>query len=167
MKYFKLTVDKHYTPPIPIGWYGILDRKTLEKKRAYQMPKHMLFYVESHMQMVFTDVVTFPCFMVSKMIRDVIEKYDPFVRFARVILYDRERKNSMPYYIPFLSSVQTAGGDDVGKETVAEDAIPDSELRNHVIAELKTSDKACVVIRLDLAESILRRGAVGVGLEEL
>ena len=51
------------------------------------------------MQMVFTDVLTVPCFMVSEMVRDVINKYVSSVWFLRVILYDGEQKRSMAYYI--------------------------------------------------------------------
>lgn len=167
MKYFKIMVDKHYTPPMPTGWYGILDKKTLEKKKSYQMPKRMLFCVEEHMQMVFTDIITFPCFMVSKMVRSVIEKYDRSVRFARVILYDRKHKNSMAYYIPFLDSIgidkeDTGEGNISGEKTVVGQVMED-----RVIAELRTSEGTFLVMRMDLAESVLRRDAVGIGLEEV
>jgi len=172
MKYFKITVDKHYMPPMPTGWYGILDKKTLEKKKSYQMPKHMLFYVEDHMQMVFTDVITFPCFMVSKMVRNVIEKYDRSARFARVVLYDKKRKDSMAYYIPFLNGIvlDSVGNaqNDTGEESVLnEKTLIEKVIEGRAIAELKMPKGMCIVMRMDLAESILRRDAVGIGLEEI
>lgn len=167
MKYFKIMVDKHYTPPMPTGWYGVLDKKSLEKRKSYQMPKHMLFYVEEHMQMVFTDIITFPCFMVSKMVQSVIEKYDRSVRFARVILYDRKRGDSMAYYIPFPDRIGI-DKEDTGEGNISGEKTEMGEvMEERVIAELRTPEGTFVVMRMDLAESILRRDAVGIGLEEV
>ena len=114
------------------------------------------------MQMVFTDVITFPCFMVSGMIRDVIKKYDPFMRFARVIFYDRERKQSMAYYIPFLDR-----SDQLKKDRSGNPAVERSEIKSRVVMELTDQVSSCVIMRLDLLESILRRGAVGIGAGEI
>ena len=70
MKYYLVTVDANYVAPVPVGWYGKIDRKSRREKKAYQMDKHLMFQTEEHMQMIFTDIVTFPCLMVSKMIHD-------------------------------------------------------------------------------------------------
>lgn len=167
MKYFIVTVDSNYVPPVPVGWYGKIDRKTLRGKKPYQMQKHLLFYIEKHMQTVFTDVLPFPCFMVSKTVRNVIESYDPIVRFARVVLYDQERKKSMSYYIPFLDRIEPeeknmALGKNGGAVVLARE-----KLKEHVIMETEKDGKIRVIMRMDLLESIFRRGAVGIGIEEV
>ena len=36
MKYFVITVDKNFVPPVPIGWYGKIDRKTWKGKKAHE-----------------------------------------------------------------------------------------------------------------------------------
>ncbi len=162
MTYYIITVDQNYVPPSPVGWYGHLDRKTVSSGKAHNISRFSLFSVERHMQMVFTDVITFPCFMVSEMVRDVIKKYDPFIRFSRVIFYDKERKQSMAYYIPFLYRSDQLKKDEAGKSMVER-----SEIKNRIIMELTDHAKSCVIMRLDLLESILRRGAVGIGVREI
>lgn len=87
MKYFILEVDKNYVAPSPKGWYGVIDTKTLEEKKHYELSKHMLFHVEEHMQMVFTDIITYPCFLISDKIRKVIKLYDHSIKYVRVVLY--------------------------------------------------------------------------------
>ena len=42
MKYFIVSVDGNYVPPAAIGWYGVIDRMTLHKKKAYEVQKHLL-----------------------------------------------------------------------------------------------------------------------------
>ena len=162
MKYYIITVDRNYVPPSPAGWYGHLDRRAVLSGKIRNISRFTLFPLEKHMQMVFTDVITFPCFMVSGMIRDVIKKYDPFMRFARVIFYDRERKQSMAYYIPFLDR-----SDLLKKDRFGNPAVERSEIKSRVIMELTDQVSSCVIMRLDLLESILRRGAVGIGAGEI
>lgn len=165
MKYFIVTVDSNYVPPMPVGWYGKIDPRSLVGKKAWQVPKHMLFYVERHMQTIFTDIITFPCFMVSKTVRNIIEKYDPFVSFVRVIFYEKEIKRSMGYYIPFLDRVESSVNMEYGKSGKL--VFMREELESHVMMRTAVGDKTCVIMRMDLIESILRRGAVGIGIEEV
>ena len=47
MKYFIVSVDGNYVPPAAIGWYGVIDRMTLHKKKAYEVQKHLLFLIET------------------------------------------------------------------------------------------------------------------------
>lgn len=167
MKYFIVEVDKNYVPPTPNGWNGIIDRKTLSGKKPCQVQKHMLFQVEAHMQMVFTDVLTFPCFMVSSKVRDIIKKYDSYVRFARIILFDKERKNSMVYYIPFMEQVDYEEVRDETDKNVWHIQVRKEDIKEKIIITIKNNVNYHVIMRMDLVESILRRDAIGIGLREI
>lgn len=167
MKYFLVGVDEHYTAPIPVGWYGIIDKKTLSKKSPYQIAKHLLFSVESNMQMVFTDVLTSPCFMVSETVRNVIRKYDSFIYFIRIILLDKEHRQSMAYYIPYLDAVGCTFRKDISKGGKAYFEVDKKSIEEKVIAEITDGHNSRVIMRMDLVESILRRNTVGFGLQEI
>ena len=60
MEYYILEVDKRYVAPVPVGWYGKLDAKTVKNAESLELSNHTIFFVEDHMQMSFTDVITFP-----------------------------------------------------------------------------------------------------------
>lgn len=167
MKYFIVEVNENYVAPMPKDCFGIIDRKTLSREKMYQMPRHLLFTVEGHMQMVFTDVLTFPCFMVSGMVRDVIRKYDPFVWFLRVILLDKERKRSMAYYIPYLDKARYEEIRDENKKNVRHILVEGKAAGERTIVEIEDGHNSHVIMRMDLVESILRRGAIGIGLREV
>lgn len=47
MKYYQIVVDAHYIPPVPVGWYGKIDQKTVAEKKSYEMPLHLLFEMGS------------------------------------------------------------------------------------------------------------------------
>ncbi len=167
MKYFLVEVNENYVAPSPTGWFGIIDRKTLNAKKSYQMPKHLLFQVEKHMQMVFTDVLTFPCFMVSENVRNVIRKYEPFIYFLRIILYDNERKKSMAYYIPYLEKTRYEEKRDETNRNVRHILVEKKEVGERAIVEISDGHHSHVIMRMDLVESILRRSAIGIGLWEI
>lgn len=165
MKYFQLFVDENYIPPSLTGWYGKLDRKALEGKRAYEMPKHSLFLLEAHQQMMFTDIITFPCFLISEKVKEILQKYDSSIQYMRVILYHQERGKSKIYYLPFLEEIEAC------KEEVlslSQGALSERErLRNRVLFLLREEIQTKIIVRLDLLESILRRGAIGIGVREI
>lgn len=167
MKYFLVEVDEQYVAPAPVGWYGIIDKKALSRKSPYQIAKHLLFPVQSHMQMVFTDILTSPCFMVSKMVRDVIRKYDSFIYFIRIILLDEEHRQSRAYYIPYLDTVEYTLRKDIDREEKVYFAINKKNVEEKVIVEMTNGHNSHFVMRMDLLESILRREAVGIGLKEV
>lgn len=149
MKYYQITVHDKYIAPTPKGWFGIIDPKTIERKEIFGLQKRILLHVDKHMQMVFTDVVTSPYFMVSALVRDVIKMYVPNVFFARIVLFDQENRRSKAYYIPDIP-------------------IAEEEVKGEAMMRVRSKDagKQLVVMRMDLVESIFRRGAVGIGLKE-
>lgn len=165
MKYFQLFVDVNYIPPSPIGWYGKLDGKTLEGKRAYEMPKHSLFLVEAHQQMVFTDVITFPCFLISEKVKEILQKYDSSISYMRVIFYDQAKGKSKAYYLPFLEEIEADRKENGDSTQRAVSGL--KGLRNRAIFKLRENNQTKIIIRLDLLESILRRETLGIGVKEI
>lgn len=164
MKYFIVSVDKNYNAPTLTEWNGIKGQNIRKIKKSYQMSKHMFFIIENHMQTVFTDVITFPCFMVSKKIKDVVEWYDSSVKFVRIILFDKSKKRSKAYYIPFLRDIDFATVNKKGSDI--ELFIEEEKIRNYIVFQVTKLNRIFVVMRMDLLESILRRGALGVGIKE-
>ncbi len=162
MKYFVVSVDDNYVAPAFASGYGIIDRKTLHRKKVFEIQKHLLFQVNRHMQMVFTDVITFPCFMVSETVKASIKIYHPFLKYVRIILLQKEKERSMAYYIPYLEQVE-AGRRGSGKGIFMER----EKAGEKAVMEMVEGDKSYIVMRMDLVESILRRGAIGIGLREI
>lgn len=167
MKYFIVKVDENYRPPMATNWYGKIDKETLRKKKLSQMSKHMIFLVEKNMQMVFTDILTFPCFMVSELIRNTIKMYMPYIRFLRIVLFDKENSKSMTYYIPYLEKINFVKTEDIYIKNIHQISVEKATIEDKVIVEIIHGNETYVVMRMDLIESILRRGAVGVGLKKI
>ena len=167
MKFYFVTVDTNYIAPMPMGWYGKIDRKSWREKKSYQMPKYLMFQTEEHMQMIFTDIIVFPCFMVSKLVQDVIGLYNPAMRYVRIILYDKLRKRSMAYYMPFMKTIESVKRSDENKYGGDSIYLEHKKIADEVIIEVTNKGKTHIAMRMDVLESILRRGAIGLGIKEI
>ena len=169
MKYFILEVDKAYVAPRPLHWYGRLDVKTLTNKKYYQLPEHMVFLVESHIQRVWTDIIMHPCFMLGKQAKEVLEVYDQSLRFVRVMLSDKKNGNSRPYYIPSLEGVPALTENskfNMNRSIIHHAEVDGTILKDRAIVRVTNVNKPnCVLVRSDLVESLLTN-TVGIGLRE-
>ena len=170
MKYFILEVDQAYIPPRPTNWYGRLDVKALAGKRHYELPKHMVFQVEQHMQMVWTDIIMEPCFMLGSRAKEVLELYEPSLRFVRVIFSDKEKFYSQPYYIPSLAGAPALTENskfNLNRSVIHHAEVNGSVLRDRAIVRVTNVNQSnCVLIRSDIAESLLTNNTIGIGLRE-
>ena len=170
MKYFILEQGKEYNrnPQIK-GWYGKLDMHFLKQVRAGLKDK-MIFEVEVTEFTLFPDILEKPVFMVSANMRDVINKYEKQVFFREVFFMDSEGNKGYTYYIPFLPRVDcfiNTSSFSKNKRKMETGVIDIEKLWNRHIVEVEEINGRYIVVSLDLAESILRKGLIGIGLREV
>ena len=145
MEYFVLDVHEVFTPPRIKGLI-----KHMVECKIYT-PNHVMLPIVEHPLTVFTDIITHPCFMVSKEVKKVIQLYEPECQFDKLILFDEKRKQNKLYFAPRLMA---------------------RELPLRISHELPTllkvisGERVQVIARLDFVESLLRRKVVGIGLKE-
>lgn len=167
MKYFILEQDKKYNrvPQIK-NWYGKLDMHSLKQVGAGLKDK-MVFEVDITEFTLFPDILEIPTFMVSADMRDIIFKYEKQVFFREVLFIDSEGSKGYTYYIPFLPRVDCftdASCLSKNKRKVESGVINIDKLWNRHIVEAEGINGQCIIVSLDLAESILRKGLIGIGL---
>lgn len=168
MKYFILEQGKGYdrNPDIK-EWYGKIDLHTLRLK-AIDSKQPFMFRVSATENTFYPDIMMFPVFMVSESVREVIAIYGKQVLFKEVFLLDPERNEGHTYYIPFLPVVDCLECREgiKGKQT-REYMLGEEKLRNWNIVEADIQGRQCIIVSLDFAESVLRRGLTGIGLKEI
>lgn len=170
MKYFILEQDKEYNriPQIK-DWYGKLDMHSLKQVGAGLKDK-MVFEVNVTEFTIFPDILEKPVFMVSADMRDIIFKYEKQVFFREVFLVDSEGIKGYTYYIPFLSKIDCftdASCFSKNKSRVETGVVDSEKLWNRHIVEAEGLNGQCIVVSLDFAESILRKGLIGIGLRKV
>ncbi len=170
MKYFELTLDRdtYKTAPRLINWYRVQDVQLIKWESYHKLKKRQIYNIEPSLETIFTDIVSFPFLLVSSMVKDTIRLYGDEVVFKEIILLDSKNELEQVYYLPVMQEnceielVHIMRNDhmDFHKN------IP-QWINGRNIFWIKQKGERHTIINLDLAESLLRRNAIGIQLKEV
>ena len=171
MDYFLLKQDKRYsnTPQI-IDLFKNINTKDLNLLKADNIEDNNCFYVKSHDNIDYLDVLETPIFLVSKELKKILEKYNRNIIFKMFVLIDYEKKEQNFYYLPIFEEIEALSEKsefNLNKTIVKKIVLDEKKIKNKKIFKVKESDKTLIVVRLDAAESLLRREFKGIALERL
>ncbi|MFI3212233.1 MAG: hypothetical protein R3Y24_02730 [Eubacteriales bacterium] len=171
MRYFLIKVDPIYTSAPDVRDFNRhLDKKHLTKEEHYKIKNRFLITVEPQNKTIFTDVCVTPSFMVTGKLKSVIDLYIPKTVYKEVVLLDQKNSKVETYYLPILPQVDCL--------TIESELLPNNLGVKKIVLDLEKANNYSLfriahlindyfIVRLDMAESILRRGAIGVHLEEV
>lgn len=155
MKFFRIGCEKQGNEvPEILNWSEKLDYHMVQSGEIMKLPRRTLLFVKSRPEKVFADILDTPFFQVSEMVWKVMKLYDGSVKGRQLILLDDLYGVSEIYFMPLISVCQYPTSK---KEW---DALP-------TFFRLEGDKKSTMIGRLDFVESILKRGAKGIFLEEL
>ena len=168
MRYFLLKTDPQYdTAPVIENWHPTIDVRLIHKETGHKLPERELLFIRPNPNTVFTDVVDFPFFLGTKMVRDVIKMYEPATMFREIILLDRQNAKSEVYYLTQIEHCECLTAESElsrGRDTLITAVLDSRKIEDRSIFYLDGFSRLHVVARLDIVESLLRRGSRGIGL---
>lgn len=171
MKYFLLQTDSRLnTAPEILDWFQRIDRRNIQMGKSYRIENRQLFFIKSNPNTFFPDVLSFPFFMVSEKIMSVIKLYEPKTIFKEIVLLDRKYAKSWIYYIPvleYLDCLSDASSLTRDKSTILNAVINLNKVSDQSVFYVAGVGNLYTVARLDIVESILRRGAKWIELREV
>lgn len=170
MEYYCLKVDKRYTDaPVVKNWYGKLNRENMCIEKAHLLPKRELLEITYNPKVVFTDIITFPYFLVSDMCKRVISKYVPNTIYRQIVLMDIKSQKFKVYHLPILPKVVSIKQRDYLELGVKVElpVLSKKEIGFLKIFQVIELEKTYTIVSLDLLESLLRRRAKGIDIEEV
>lgn len=171
MNYFLLRQDKRcsYVPRIS-DWFNKINLKHLNSIDADKIKDGVVLYVDSNSNNNYLDVLDNQLFLISEEMKKILEKYDPNIIFKMAVLTDFKNSKQVIYYLPIFEEIEALSEDaemNLNKTVVKKLLLNEEKIKNKKVFKLKESSKAMVIVRLDVAESILRRDFNGVELEKV
>ena len=169
LRYFIIDQDKGYTDiPNPVNWFYKLGPGDAMKS-IQKFPDREIFLIHTGDSPTYIDFMTEPMIMVTEKVKKCLQLYEPNMQFKEIVLLDREKKKSQNYFVPKFTeldcmtdrSTYTNWNYDVNYVELDEQKIGDK-----AIFILKGPEKRNIIVRLDVAESLLRRGTKGFILKE-
>lgn len=165
--FFIHTNPEYINSPDIINWFDLIDKKNISLENAHKLPNRELLYVKSNPNLIFTDVISFPFFIVSTKVKNVIKLYEPTVLFKQLVLLDAENEQCSLYHLPILPQVECLSEKSIltlDRSKIIKAAIDHRLLPDTSIFKLAGVKDEYIVARLDIVESMLRRQVEGVGL---
>ena len=169
MSYFILEKHEAYTPPRIKNWYKKIETNPLKHKRSNTTQKYATFPIEDHMQTVFVDLIIHPCLLISKKAMDIVKLYDTTLKFEQLLLYNPQNKQKQAYYLPKLPQldVLTANSQfNMDKSKIIHAEVDSKKTHQKVLFQVANINHSCILIHLDLIESLLRQGVICMGLKK-
>ncbi len=170
MRYFLLEQDRGYVNiPVPSDWFSKLTPgKAMESLRRF--PDREIFRVKTGEDSVFLDIMAEPFLMMSEKVKKCIALFEPNMPFREIVLLDGEKRRVKNYFVPFLTNLDCLAEESeyTNWNYDLKKAVLDSGvIKDKAIFTIKGPQKQNTVVRLDVAESLLRRKAKGFMLKEV
>ena len=168
MKYFLIRTNPHFsTAPELIDWFRKIDRRKIRLGQSFEIENRQLFFIKENPNTVFVDILSFPFFMVTEVLKDIILMYEPRTIFKEIVLLDQKYAKTCTYYLPILEYIDcldAASKLTMDRSTILETVIALDKVDDHSIFYMDGVSNLYTVARLDIVESFLRRGAIGIDL---
>lgn len=171
MDYFLLNQDERYTnTPRLIDVFKKVNIKNLNLPNAHKIEDITIFQVSADEGCEFLDILDSQLFLISEDMKKIIEKYDRNISFKTLVIIDSLRDRQENYSLPILEEIECLSDKaelNLNKTVVKKIVLDKEKIQGKKIFKIKESSKPLIVIRLDVAESLLRRDFRGIKLEKL
>lgn len=169
MKYFLLKGDKAYADaPILADWSGKIDPRLIRPGESHKLPDRLILNILPNPYVTFVDVLTSPFLLLSKTCMDVVKLYQRHTVSKQLVLLDAENRQKSVYHLPILKQLSCLTDESVwNKSVLLSGTIDLDKVGDEAIFQMVFPDVRYTVIRLDMLESMLKRGARGLKIEPL
>ena len=171
MDYFLLKQDERYTNiPKLKDVFNKIDVRNINLLNAHKIEDIIIFNVKCDDETEFLDILDRNLFLISEEMKKIIEKYKSGIIFKTIPLIDLPHEVQENYYMPIFEEIECLNEKselNLNKTVVKKIILDKEKIKNKKIFKIKESEKTLVVVRLDVAESLLRRKFKGMCLKRL
>ena len=171
MDYFLLKKNEEYiNTPRLIDVFNKIDIRNINLLKAHNIDDIVIFNVRCDDETEFLDILDRNLFLISEEMKKLFKKYVPEIIFKTIPLIDLNHERQENYYMPIFEEIECLSEKaelNLNKTVIKKIILDKEKIKNKKIFKIKGSTKTIVVVRLDVAESLLRRNFKGIYLERL
>ncbi len=170
MKYFLIEMDEENKTPYNINKNRVIDIRMLSKENLNKLPLWNVLETDMPQEGFFPDIICKPCILLSRKCVKTAVMYQPDIMYKGVKLWDKKSGINATYFLTILDKLDCMSEqtqfNSVGNRVIKL-VLDRDKIGSKAVFEIKGFDRKCIVGRMDFVESILRRGAEGITLEEI
>jgi hypothetical protein len=171
MDYFIMSQDETVLDAVqPAGTASQIRKEPfgrLDPKRLDNQP--VQFYIKEAAHPQYIDFIEHPLPLVTDNVKQLLEKYQVNIVFKPVFLADLKRMRQDVYWLIVPPDIDCLAAQSIFNpdRTVKQLALDSQKLRRSRVFTIKGIIENYIIIRLDVAESLLRRGYIGIKLTKV
>lgn len=166
-----MTSDEHYTDMpriarLPDGF----DVRDVSPENAIKLPKTSIALVHENEHLNFTDYISSPFLLLSELCMGVVQFYEPSIPEKYMVLLESQHKLMRTYHLPILPKIHCltkASVLNLDRSIIQYAELDASTIGEHSIFQIADVTSNYTVLRLDILESMLKRGAKGLSIVEV
>jgi len=171
MRYFAMKQDERITDmPYPRDFFEKIDVRHITAKKAGLVPARTLIRLRPSESTVFPDVLCNPALLVTREMRDVIKGFDEYLLYRQIVYLDPDNKLIQLYFMPMLDAIDCLSEEseyvNESRAAFSKLVIKKAPIRDKSLFQIKNKTQRVIIVRLDLAESLLARDCKGFTLAE-
>lgn len=171
MRYFLLKQDKRITDmPYPKDFHENIDVRDLSANRAGLVSARTLLQINPSEHTVFPDVICDPALLITREVKEVVKAYEEYMVYRQMIYLDSENELVQSYFMPMPELIDCLSDrseyTNASRSEFSRLVLKRQPIRDHSLFKVKHRTQRLLVIRLDLAESLLTRDYKGFTLVE-
>lgn len=169
MKYFILKEDEKLEYAIKFKDFPTRQKAVFLREDAQNYKDMTNLIVEGESDSIYPDLIQAPVLMVSERLKKIFEMYEDDLIYKTVILTNLELKTQEVYRLVITDVIEALSGKTTYFKNNWEDHIvlDSKKIGEKQIFHLRTSQTTYLVASMDVVESILKRGLVGIEFEEI
>ncbi|MCT4509031.1 MAG: hypothetical protein N4A48_09785 [Tepidibacter sp.] len=171
MDYFLLKQDQRYTKtPSIIELARKIDKRNINQLNAHKIEDTTILNIKADSECYFLDILDRQIYLISDTLKKLFEKYEPDIIFKRIAFIDTKKQKQKNYFLPIFEEIEALSSNSeftLDKSVIKKVILDEKKINNRKIFKIKEGTKTLIVVRLDVAESILRRDFIGIHLEKL
>lgn len=170
MKYFLIQKDERYlsAPVVKHIPTEIIPTIQLRDKAYHLFPEIMTVPIYEGSDVDFIDMLSAPFLLVSELCFGVIKMYNPYTRSKKMVLMNKD--TNKVYHLPLIPRISCLTENsklNIDKSHIEYAELDYEKVKQHGIFYIGDSSSNYIVIRLDMLESMFKRGAKGFGIKEI
>lgn len=169
MRYFRIYVDERNPQPRFLNWYAQIKPGRSDIQVYGDLSSHNHFQVELSGEIPFMDIISHPCFMVSKGFADLIRLYNPAIGFKYATLFDKANRRTAFYQIPNLPEIDCLALESElnrDRSEIITGILKTEKIQMCPIFRIGGIKERYIVGDLKFVESAYRREVMGMEIEE-
>jgi hypothetical protein len=169
MRYFRIYADEQNPQPRFLDWYTQVRPGRPDSQVYRELSQQNHFNVNLNVETPFMDLISHPCFMVSKEFATLIRLYSPEIRFKYATLFDKANRRTAFYQIPDLPEIECLdkkGELSRDKSEIITGILREEKIQMYSLFRIGGIKGRYIVADLKFVESVYRREVIGMRIEE-